>query len=84
MLPVAFLLEVFGGDETQGGAVDAVALTRGHGTIGEEVPEMAVAFRAAHFARAYAATGVDFLAVGALTHSAPVLDIGADLRPVEG
>lgn len=27
-----------------------------------------------------ARTGVDFLAVGALTHSAPVLDIGADLR----
>ncbi len=27
-----------------------------------------------------AATGVDFIAVGALTHSAPVLDIGADLR----
>jgi nicotinate-nucleotide pyrophosphorylase (carboxylating) len=27
-----------------------------------------------------AATGVDFLAIGALTHSAPVLDIGADLR----
>ena len=26
-----------------------------------------------------AATGVDYLAVGALTHSAPVLDIGADL-----
>lgn len=26
------------------------------------------------------ATGVDFLAVGALTHSAPALDIGADLR----
>ena len=32
----------------------------------------------------YARTGVDFLAVGALTHSAPVLDLGADLRPVEG
>jgi len=31
-------------------------------------------------ARAVAATGVDYLAVGALTHSAPVLDIGADLR----
>jgi nicotinate-nucleotide pyrophosphorylase (carboxylating) len=31
-------------------------------------------------ARAYAETGVDYLAVGALTHSAPVLDIGADLR----
>ena len=29
-------------------------------------------------AAAYAATGVDFLAVGALTHSAPVLDIGLD------
>jgi nicotinate-nucleotide pyrophosphorylase (carboxylating) len=28
-----------------------------------------------------AATGVDFLAVGALTHSAPVLDIGLDLAP---
>lgn len=33
-------------------------------------------------AAAYAATGVDYLAVGALTHSAPVLDIGLDLRDV--
>jgi nicotinate-nucleotide pyrophosphorylase (carboxylating) len=31
-------------------------------------------------AREVAATGVDFLAVGALTHSAPVLDIAMDLR----
>jgi nicotinate-nucleotide pyrophosphorylase (carboxylating) len=31
-------------------------------------------------AAAVAATGVDFLAVGALTHSAPVLDIAMDLR----
>ncbi|MGZ0150572.1 carboxylating nicotinate-nucleotide diphosphorylase [Kribbella sp. WER1] len=31
-------------------------------------------------AREVAETGVDFLAVGALTHSAPVLDIGLDLR----
>jgi nicotinate-nucleotide pyrophosphorylase (carboxylating) len=31
-------------------------------------------------ARVYAETGVDFLAVGALTHSAPILDIGLDLR----
>ncbi len=30
-------------------------------------------------ARAVADTGVDYLAVGALTHSAPVLDIGLDL-----
>ena len=29
-----------------------------------------------------AQTGVDYLAVGALTHSAPVLDIGGDLRTV--
>jgi nicotinate-nucleotide pyrophosphorylase (carboxylating) len=30
-------------------------------------------------AREVAATGVDYLAVGALTHSAPVLDIGLDM-----
>ncbi len=35
-------------------------------------------------ARAYALTGVDYVAVGALTHSAPILDLGADLRAVEG
>ena len=32
-------------------------------------------------AREVAGTGVDFIAVGALTHSAPVLDIAMDLRP---
>ncbi len=32
-------------------------------------------------AAAVAETGVDYLAIGALTHSAPVLDIGVDLRP---
>ncbi|XUZ91756.1 carboxylating nicotinate-nucleotide diphosphorylase [Streptomyces sp. HD1123-B1] len=31
-------------------------------------------------ARDYAETGVDYLAVGALTHSSPILDIGLDLR----
>ncbi|GLZ47323.1 nicotinate-nucleotide diphosphorylase (carboxylating) [Actinomycetospora sp. NBRC 106375] len=31
-------------------------------------------------AAAHATAGVDFLAVGALTHSAPVLDLGLDLR----
>ncbi|MFJ5922252.1 carboxylating nicotinate-nucleotide diphosphorylase [Kitasatospora sp. NPDC092948] len=31
-------------------------------------------------AREVAETGVDFLAVGALTHSSPILDIGLDLR----
>lgn len=33
-------------------------------------------------AREVAETGVDYLAVGALTHSAQVLDIGLDLRPL--
>jgi nicotinate-nucleotide pyrophosphorylase (carboxylating) len=31
-------------------------------------------------AKAYADSGVDYLAIGALTHSAPVFDIGLDLR----
>lgn len=31
----------------------------------------------------YAKTGVDFLAVGALTHSSPILDIGLDLREAD-
>ena len=30
-------------------------------------------------ARSYAETGVDYLAVGALTHSSPALDLGLDL-----
>jgi nicotinate-nucleotide pyrophosphorylase (carboxylating) len=36
-------------------------------------------------ARQVGETGVDFVAVGALTHSAPILDIGVDLelRPLE-
>ncbi|MFC9115106.1 carboxylating nicotinate-nucleotide diphosphorylase [Streptomyces sp. NPDC057092] len=34
-------------------------------------------------AKAYADTGVDYLAVGALTHSSPILDIGLDLRAGE-
>ncbi|MDI3406811.1 carboxylating nicotinate-nucleotide diphosphorylase [Streptomyces cavernicola] len=34
-------------------------------------------------ARAYAETGVDYLAVGALTHSSRILDIGLDLREAD-
>ncbi|MEW2046197.1 carboxylating nicotinate-nucleotide diphosphorylase [Streptomyces sp. NPDC005476] len=34
-------------------------------------------------AKTYADTGVDFLAVGALTHSSPILDIGLDLRAAD-
>lgn len=32
--------------------------------------------------RAYAESGVDFIAVGAITHSAPILDIGLDISEV--
>jgi nicotinate-nucleotide pyrophosphorylase (carboxylating) len=35
-------------------------------------------------ARDVAATGVDYIAVGELTHSAPVLDLGLDLVSIEG
>lgn len=35
-------------------------------------------------ARAVAETGVDYIAVGGLTHSAPVLDLGLDLRTIVG
>lgn len=34
-------------------------------------------------AKAYANTGIDYMAVGALTHSAPILDIGLDFRKEE-
>ena len=32
-------------------------------------------------AREYGETGVDYLSVGGLTHSSPILDIALDLRP---
>ncbi|WNI24118.1 carboxylating nicotinate-nucleotide diphosphorylase [Streptomyces sp. ITFR-16] len=35
-------------------------------------------------ARAYAEAGVDYLAVGGLTHSSPILDIGLDFRDTDG
>jgi nicotinate-nucleotide pyrophosphorylase (carboxylating) len=65
------LLDNFGLDETRA----AVALARAAGVRleasgGLDLPR----------AREVAATGVDYLAVGALTHSAPVLDLGFDLR----
>ena len=54
----------------------AVALVRGTGVRLEASGGLSL-----ERAREVAATGVDFLAVGALTHSAPVLDLGFDLRP---
>ena len=54
----------------------AVALVRGTGVRLEASGGLSL-----DRAREVAATGVDHLAVGALTHSAPLLDLGFDLRP---
>jgi nicotinate-nucleotide pyrophosphorylase (carboxylating) len=54
----------------------AVELCRAHGTRTEASGGLTL-----DVARAVAETGVDYLAVGALTHSAPALDIALDLRP---
>jgi nicotinate-nucleotide pyrophosphorylase (carboxylating) len=55
--------------------VTAVELARGTGCRLESSGGLSL-----DRAREVAATGVDYLAVGALTHSAPVLDLGFDLR----
>ncbi len=52
----------------------AVGYAKAHGTRTEASGGLTL-----DVARAVAETGVDFLAVGALTHSAPALDIGLDL-----
>jgi nicotinate-nucleotide pyrophosphorylase (carboxylating) len=54
---------------------ECVALCRERGVMTEASGGLSLAN-----AREVAETGVDFLAVGALTHSAPVLDLGLDLR----
>ncbi len=64
------LLDNFTPDET----AEAVALVAGRALL-ESSGRLTLAT-----ARAYAETGVNFLSVGALTHSAPILDIGLDLR----
>ncbi|MFE4633774.1 carboxylating nicotinate-nucleotide diphosphorylase [Streptomyces sp. NPDC056773] len=64
------LLDNFTPIETE----EAVALVRGRAVL-ESSGRLTM-----HNARAYAETGVDYLAVGGLTHSSPILDIGLDLR----
>lgn len=54
---------------------EAVAITDGRATL------EASGGLTLDVATEYGATGVDFLAVGALTHSAVVMDIAMDLRP---
>jgi len=48
-------------------------------SLGEPVEIEATGGLTLEVARAYAETGVDYLSVGALTHSSPVLDIALDL-----
>jgi nicotinate-nucleotide pyrophosphorylase (carboxylating) len=59
--------------------VRCVALGRAAGGVRFEASGGLTLERAAEVA----ATGVDYFAIGALTHSAPVLDIGLDLRGVD-
>ena len=65
------LLDNMTGDDLRA----SVGLCRERGVLTEASGGLSL-----HVARGVAETGVDFLAVGALTHSAPVLDLGVDLR----
>ncbi len=67
------LLDNFTPEQT----AEAVALVNGRATL-ESSGRLTL-----ENARAYADTGVDYLAVGALTHSSPILDVGLDLREAE-
>ncbi|MDI6105026.1 carboxylating nicotinate-nucleotide diphosphorylase [Actinoplanes sp. NEAU-A12] len=49
--------------------------------VGDRVELEATGNLTLETAAAYAATGVDYLSVGGLTHSSPILDIAMDLRP---
>ncbi|MEV1329535.1 carboxylating nicotinate-nucleotide diphosphorylase [Micromonospora costi] len=50
------------------------------GAVGDRAELEATGGLTLAVAARYAATGVDFLSVGALTHSSPILDIALDLR----
>ena len=50
-------------------------------STGESVEVEATGGLTLGVARAYAATGVDYLSVGGLTHSSPIVDIALDLDP---
>jgi nicotinate-nucleotide pyrophosphorylase (carboxylating) len=69
------LLDNFSTDQMR----DAVALRN---DLGSEAKLEASGGLTLATAQAVGATGVDFIAVGELTHSAPVLDLGVDLTEV--
>jgi nicotinate-nucleotide pyrophosphorylase (carboxylating) len=60
--------------------VAAVREREGHDGVPAHVELEATGNLTLEKARKVAATGVDFLSVGALTHSAPILDLALDLR----
>jgi nicotinate-nucleotide pyrophosphorylase (carboxylating) len=68
---------------TPGEVAESVALVRGHprGRAGAILVEASGGIDLANVAD-YAAAGADVISVGALTHSAPILDIGLDLEPL--
>lgn len=61
-------------------AVAAVREREGHDGVPAHVELEATGNLTLEKAQKVAATGVDFLSVGALTHSAPILDLALDLR----
>ncbi|MEO7061014.1 MAG: nicotinate-nucleotide diphosphorylase (carboxylating), partial [Lapillicoccus sp.] len=63
---------------------DTVAALRALEQPGEHVEVEATGNLTLEVARDYADTGVDFLSVGGLTHSSPILDLALDLVPDEG
>jgi nicotinate-nucleotide pyrophosphorylase (carboxylating) len=67
--PEIILLDNMSISETK----EAVLLTRETKTLLESSGGLTL-----ETAKSYAETGVDYLAIGAITHSAPILDIGLD------
>ena len=61
-----------------------IAVTGGRGKLGRAVVLEASGGLTLESARAVGETGVDYIAVGELTHSARVLDLGLDLQTVSG
>ncbi len=59
---------------------ETVAAVRSADTAGQYVELEATGGLTLEMAAAYAATGVDYLSVGGLTHSSPILDVALDLE----
>ncbi len=62
---------------------ECVAMIQASGAAGRVLVEVSGGITI-DVAPEYARAGADLISVGALTHSAPVLDIGLDLAPSKG